>query len=135
MHRDSHAALRPDRRRVERYLVPSAITPVALRPLDVTDFILEGHAINLSEAGVLIELDRPLDPGTAVALRLHLPGMAHDAGPGRAVFLIGRVIWARLDEDRLGPSRLAVAFTRWTRQGDLERLRAQLATGRFRRAA
>ena len=122
-----------NRRQHARYLVSPGYTPVSLRLLDTERFSLEGHAYDISEGGVMFELDRGVDPGTPVAVQITLPPAAGDVGPGRSVFVFGNVVW--LDDSDPGPVRMAVAFTRFARLGDRERLLRALVNGRLVRAA
>lgn len=122
-----------NRRQHARYLVQPGYTPVSLRLLDSERFTLEGHAYDISEGGLMFELDRGVDPGTAVAVQITLPPNEHDVGPGRSIFIFGNVVW--LDDAEPGPVRMAVAFTRFARLGDRERLLRALANGRIARAA
>lgn len=125
-----------NRRQYERFLLQPMYTQVALRTLDETEFSREGHAYNVSEGGVMFETDHPLAAGTPVAVQIWIPGLERDAGPGRAVFVLGNVVWLKdEDVDSGGPVRVAVAFTRFAREGDKERLLRVLGTGRFARAA
>ena len=122
-----------DRRRSQRFLTPPMYHAISLRLLEHDDFRYDGHAYDISEGGVQFEIDRPVEPGTEVALRIALPA-GFDTGPGRAVFVTGRVIWIG-DIDEPGPVRMAVAFTRFARSGDQQRLRRLFDHRRLRLAA
>lgn len=124
-----------NRRRFERLSLPAAYTPIQVRLLENEKFTLEGHAYDLSEGGCQFELDRAIAPGTPIAMQIELPASVtgHDLGPGRAVFVMGNVVW--LDDSEPGPARMAIAFTRFARAGDRERLIARLSTALSRRAA
>jgi hypothetical protein len=122
-----------NRRRFERYSVSPMYTPVAVRFMQDEKFTQSGHAYDISEGGIQFELDRPIDPGTPIAIEIALPYLADDIGPGRSVFVLGNVIWADVSEP--GPCRLAMAFTRFARAGDRERLMKRLVTMRMSRAA
>jgi len=126
-----------DRRVFARFQMNPGYTPVEARVHPEASFDLAGHIYDLSEGGVCFELDRPIEPGTAVSLKIALPGhlfeTGQDIGPGRAVFVTGNVVWCDLDEP--GASRMAVAVTRFDRAGDRERLVRAVSTGRFQRAA
>ncbi len=128
-----HAAI--NRRRFERFALPSAYTSIAVRLLDSDRFEFEGHAYDISEGGVQFELDRGITPGTAIAMRVDLPAsmIPDDMGPGRSVFLMGNVVW--LDDTDVGPARMALAVTRFYREGDQERLTKAFASRRMSRAA
>lgn len=126
-----------NRRRHERFQLLPQYTPVSVRFLDSEHFALDGHAYNISEGGIQFELDRGIEPGTAVALQVTLPTEhwtdCQDLGPGRSIFVFVNVVW--LEDDEPGPARMAAVFTRFARQGDRERLIRQIAGGRLRRAA
>ncbi|MEL7473165.1 MAG: PilZ domain-containing protein [Planctomycetota bacterium] len=128
-----------DRRRHARFMLRPMYHFVRVRPLDRDEYALDGHAYDVSESGARFELDRPIAPGTPIALELHLPGLGvpgtHDIGPGRAIYVIGNVIWLDDDEVDVGPTRMAVAFTRFCRANDRDRLLRQLGTGRYALAA
>jgi hypothetical protein len=127
-----------DRRRFPRFVLPVAYTPVAVRLMHDRTFDFEGHAYDLSEGGIRFELDRPVPPGTRVAMRLDLPDWAdgRTAGTGiaRAVFAFCTVVWIE-DEDEPGPVKMAAVFNEFCRAGDRDRLLATFATGRYRLAA
>jgi hypothetical protein len=126
-----------NRRKFNRFRLPPAYTPVSIRKMDAQEFTLAGHAYDISEGGIQFELDEPIAPGTPVAMQIELPrgqGAADDVdGPGRAVFILGNVVW--IDDSEPGPVRMALAITRFARAGDQERLRTRLASGRYAAAA
>lgn len=122
-----------ERRQHERFRVHPMYTPVCLRTLDTEAFAHEGHAYDLSEGGMQLELDRGIDPGTPVAVQVSLPPDTGDIGPGRSVFIFGTVVW--LADDEPGPARLAVAFRAFARMGDRDRLLRAFGARRARRAA
>lgn len=126
-----------DRRVFPRFQMDPGYTPVEARIHPDESFALSGHIYDLSEGGVCFELDRPIEPGTTVSLKIDLPWHAIssglDHGPGRAVFMTGNVVWCDLDEP--GASRMAVAMTRFDRAGDRERLVRAMSAGRYLRAA
>lgn len=110
-------------------------TPLSVRTLDKDVFDIEGNAYDISEGGIRFEIDRPVAPGTKIAMQITLPNLnAGDIGPGRNIFVFANVIWIE-DEDEPGPVRSAAVFTHFARAGDRERLLRQFATGRYRAAA
>jgi len=123
-----------NRRQFERFVVPPMYTPICVRLLGDTPATLDGHAYDVSEAGIQFELDRPIRPGTPVAIQIMLPPGA-EQGPGRSVFALANVVWLSDDPEEPGPTRMAAAFTRFARYGDRERLIRQLVRSRFARAA
>lgn len=115
-------------------------TPIRVRTMDEQSFKREGHAYDVSEGGLQIELDHPIAPGTPVAVELTLHGTQweDDSEPGmglsgRSIFLFGNVVW--LDDEEAGPARIAIAITRFTRPGEHEKFVKQLYSGRLARAA
>lgn len=126
-----------NRRRFERFALEPAYTEIRVRTIDEDSFSHLGHIHDLSEGGVRFELDEPIDPGTPVAVEIRMPGLGdgiNDIGPGRAVYAFGTVVWAN-EDDFPGPIRLAIAFRRFARAGDRERMMRQLFTTGIRRAA
>lgn len=124
-----------NRRRHERFALSPMHTQIAVRPMDSDAFSFEGHAYDISEGGVQFELDRGFEPGTPIAMEIMLPEgvMNDDVGPGRAVFVMGNVVW--LDDSEPGPVRMALAITRFARAGDRERLLKKLSLARVAKAA
>jgi hypothetical protein len=90
---------------------------------------LEGHAYDVSESGVRIELDEPIQPGERVAVCLRLPGENSN------VFAVGRVVWLHDELDDPGARRMAVRFTRFLTDTDRVRLLAYLGSPAIRLAA
>ena len=133
--------MRPNsnRRVHDRFVVPPMYTQISVRPIDSEQWLWDGHAYDVSEGGIQFELDQAIEPGTAVAIRIELPGRGLTAkqllGAERnPVYVIGNVVWVD-DDDGLGPCRLAAVFTKFTRPGDHERLMSRLRSGYFSRAA
>lgn len=125
---------RVNRRAHERFMLEPGYTSatVRLHP-DEQFFTHEGHVYDISEGGICFELDRPLEPGSTVSMRIDLPANSTDTGPGRAVFVTGNIIWCDLDEP--GASRMALAITRYDRAGDKARMIRSLTSKRYLRAA
>ena len=89
----------------------------------------EGHAYDISESGVRLELDSALDPGEVVALQVTLPGQIEP------ILVNGSVVWVHSDEDDPAARRLAVRFTDFTTDEDHQRLISFLGHGAHRQAA
>ena len=126
-----------NRRIFDRYKLRPMYTPIAVRLLDETNFGKEGHGYDISVGGVRFELDSPIAPGTAVAIRIMLPQSGQgDVGPGRAVFAFANIVWLQEEDlEEKGPVRMAAVFSRFARTGDRERLLRSLATGAYAKAA
>lgn len=129
--------LNTDRRRFPRFDLEAMYTTIAVRTLETDTFSLQGHAYDVSEGGLRFELDRGLECGTQIAMMINLPTMnaGSDArGPESAVYVFATVVWIE-DENEPGPIKMAAVFNRWARQGDHERLLAELSKGTYRRQA
>ncbi len=125
-----------NRRQHERFRVNPGYTSttVRLHP-DETTFTRPGHIYDISEGGVCFELDIPLEPGSTVSMQIDLPRSAssNDIGPGRAVFVTGNVVWVDMEEP--GAVKMALAITRFDREGDKDRLIRSLSSSQLLRAA
>jgi len=130
-----HVNTRPDRRQHARYVLKPMYAPIAVRLLDADTETIEGHAYDISVGGIRFELDRPIAPGTQVAMQITLPPTElDDIGPGRSVLVFANIVWLE-GEDEIPPVRMAAVFAYFARAGDQERLLKQFATGRYRMAA
>ncbi len=124
-----------DRRLFPRFQLEPMYTPLAMRTMQDDHFDNEGHVYDISEGGVRFEADRPVKPGTAVAMQITLPNLnRNEIEPGRTVLVYANVVWVE-DEDEPGPYKMAAVFTEFARAGDRERLLRQFASGRYRAAA
>lgn len=124
-----------DRRQFPRFRLPVGYTPILVRTLDRETFDHEGFGYDLSEGGLRFELDRPVAPGTQIAIQILLPGLSESVrGPGRAIFVFANVVWIE-DEEEPGPVKMAAVFSRFARREDAIRLREQLNTQRYQRLA
>jgi hypothetical protein len=90
---------------------------------------LDGHAYDISEAGMRIELDEVLDVGERVSACVRLPGETN------GIFVSGRVVWINDDEEDPGARRMAIRFTRFLSPFDHTRLVWNLGSGAHRTAA
>ena len=128
-----------NRRRHERFATLPMYTSISATPLGQPP--LEGHAYDISEAGIRFELDRALPPGSPVTLTIDLPRwlpnpIDNDAPliEPKPVEVNASVIW--IDDDGVpGPVRMAATFTNFATPLDRERLLDTLAAGALRRAA
>jgi hypothetical protein len=117
-------------RQHERFALAAMYTSVeAHRSAQPAAEGLAGHAYDISESGVRLELDEPLPTGESVDLRLSLPG-EHNA-----VSVVGDVVWVNDAEDDPGPRRMALRFTSFAHEDDRDRLVRFLGRGCPRVAA
>ncbi len=123
-----------NRRVFERFMLNKGYTGAAVRLLpDENEFTREGHVYDISEGGICFELDEPLEPGARVSMRIELPNNCGDRGPDPFVLVTGNIVWCDLDEP--GPSLMALAITRFDREGDKQRMIRALTCKRYLRAA
>jgi Tfp pilus assembly protein PilZ len=117
-------------RRFERFRLEPMYTSVRVeRDTGLADRSdLDGHAYDISEAGVRIELDEPLESDERVAVTLGLP---HDPDEIR---VSGRVVWVNDPSDDPAARRMAVEFTEFDTDGDRVRLTRHLGSGATRAA-
>lgn len=122
-----------NRRQHERFVLQPMYSRVTMRRLDGESFEYEGHAYDISEAGLLFEMDRGVEPGTTVVLRIDLP-YTGEAEPGH-IEVFSRIVRVDEEDAEFGPVRMAASFVRFTHFGDKQRLIAHFCTGRYARAA
>ncbi len=126
-----------DRRQHPRFAVTPSYTQTRVRLLSEDSFTRVGHAYDISEGGIRFEMDVPIEPGTPVAMEIMLPERAGSMmtidGPGRAVYLLGNIVWCDVDEP--GPAQMALVVTRFARAGDRDRLMSRITTGAYARVA
>jgi hypothetical protein len=122
-----------NRRQFERFAVIPAYTEVLVR-LPGRREPLEGHAYDISEGGVRMELDETIEPGTSIVVEVKLPpGNSNKTGI-EEVLARGTVMWA--DDDGVpGPVRMGVLFDEFASNVDRDRLLGRFATGAYNRAA
>ena len=119
-----------DARRHPRFsLQPMYTTVTVQRIVDMKVQTVEGHAYDVSERGIRLEMDEPLEVGERVAVCLTM------GGEKTSVFGSGRVVWVNDEDDDPGPRRMAVELTRFLSGEDKARLLRSLGSGQLRRAA
>ena len=126
----SEPAVSVDRRQFARFACPPMYTPVRARAgRGMSIVVQEGHVYDISEGGVRLELDEPLDIGAAVDLEIELPG-----GLG-TVNVTGRIVRVFDAADDPGPRRMAVQFERFRSSQEKTRLASAFGSGLLPRAA
>jgi hypothetical protein len=119
-----------DRRRHERLKLSPMYTSITARAYQrPAQHELQGHAYDVSESGIRIELDEPLEPGEPVTLQMQLAAAESD------VFAAGRVVWINDAEDDPGPRRMAIEFTEFLDDDDRFSLMRFLRDGSLQQAA
>lgn len=119
-----------ERRLHQRFKLTPMHAPVTVQCVDrLTIERLEGHAYDLSETGVRLELDQPLEIGQQVALHLALPGQPS------GMFASGLIVWVNDVDDDPGPRRMAIHFTDFLNESDKVKLLAYVGSRADRFAA
>lgn len=118
-----------ERRRHDRYRLSPMYTSVTARDGDGIGADQAGHVYDISEGGVRIELDEPVEVGQFLALDLELPGMDDP------VCATGDVVWVNDSQDDPGPRRMALRFRRFETTADRIRLMEYLGHGSLSAAA
>ncbi len=126
------ASDQPNRRMHRRFrMLPMYATVMARRLAETGTHGLHGHVYDVSEGGVRIELDEPLEPGESITVRLNLPG----APVEHCVEASASVVWVNDAEDDPGPRRMALRFVEFPDRSDRDRLVSYLEGGSARQAA
>lgn len=118
-----------NRRRHERFrLCPMYTSVIVRRPGEDQERC--GHAYDISESGVRIELDEPLEVGESVQLDLKLPGST-----ATDLTVPAEVVWVHDADDDPGPRRMALRFKAFASLTDRDRLLDYLGCGLYSMAA
>ncbi len=119
-----------NRRRHERFqLMPMYTTVTAHLHQAEDNAELAGHAYDISESGVRIELDDAVAPGHDLDVQITVPADSLD------ITASGSVIRCYESDDDPGPRRIAVEFKHFASDDDRKRLIHWLASGHLQRAA
>lgn len=110
------AHLEENRRIHGRRRLAPMYTSVTAMLGDQPEAVLHGHAYDISQGGVRVELDEPIDAGRTVELHLGLPGEIASL-QARA-----DVVWVNDAVDDPGPRRMALKFTEFKTASDQQRL-------------
>ena len=118
-----------NRRRHERFSVMPMYSEVTARRLaEEKAESLAGHAYDISETGVRIELDEPIEQGEAVELEVRI-------GVDVELIATATVVWLNDPEDDPGPRRMALEFETFADETGRVRLVDYLGRGSALRAA
>lgn len=120
----------PERRLHARFSLAPMYSDVTVQRVEnLSTDRLSGHAYDISESGVRIELDEALEVGQGVALQLSLPGQ------DTPMFVAADVVWVNDELDDPGPRRMALRFTDFLIETERDRLLAYLGNAVSKRAA
>jgi Tfp pilus assembly protein PilZ len=113
-----------DRRQHERFRLSPMYSPVTVQHVEGLRMqVLDGHAYDVSESGVRLELDQALQIGERVALLLQI------AGEERGIGITAQVVWVNPEEDDPGPRRMAMRFLTFSAGSDRRRLIDYIRSG------
>jgi hypothetical protein len=119
-----------DVREYERFQLEPMYTGVTVQRVEGMALrAIEGHAYDVSEAGIRIELDEPLEVNERVAVTISL------AGSAACIAASARVVWVHDAEDDPAARRMALEFTQFRSPDDHARLLGHLGTRLHRRCA
>ncbi len=122
-----------NRRRHERFVLPPMYSAATVRRVvrgaGMTMQVLEGHAYDISESGIRLELDEPLAVGEEVRVTVELPGN------GGTIAAWAEVVRVYDEIDDPGARRMALHVREFASPADHARLLAHISTGSLRRAA
>ncbi len=122
-----------NRRQFERFAVSPAYTEVLVRVPGRRE-VLGGHAYDISEGGLRMELDETIEPGTSIVLEVKLPPGSKKGAAIEEVLARGTVMWA--DDDGVpGPVLMGVLIDEFATNVDRDRLLGRFASGAYHRAA
>ena len=120
-----------ERRQHPRFALRPMFNAVAVHDSDdqTVEADLTGHAYDISESGIRVELDKAIRPGQAVSVSIDLPGM------DEPVTASADVVWGYFDPIEPRTRRLAMHFTGFQSDLDSERLNRWLRSADTQRAA
>ena len=124
------AVIADNRRSAERFRLGTGLVHVVVGAhgsTPETKGFFEGHAYDISDSGVRIEIDAALPVGTPVEVAMHMPGL------GTPLKLVGKVVRVFDEVDDPGPRRMGVNACGATKADGarLARLLGQAALGRL----
>lgn len=119
-----------DTRRDPRVTVSAMYSDVRARRKGARRYAWSGHVYDISRSGMSFEFDEGLEVGTAIEVRLVLPGRGQ-----KPIRLSGRIVRVELDDDEPGPVRMAMSFAAFRSESDARRLDGYLAAHGLRAAA
>jgi c-di-GMP-binding flagellar brake protein YcgR len=103
-----------ERRKRRRVAVQPMYTAVMLRVLNQRREPMEGHAVDVSESGVSVEVDSHIPPGTAVTVELTVAGMGQLRGRQWPTFAAAAEVVRDASQEDFpqGPYRVGLRFMR-----------------------
>lgn len=119
-----------DARQAPRIRVPAMYSDVRARPKGKRRYNWTGHVYDISRSGMRFEFDEKIETGTALDVRLTLPGRGQ-----KPIRLTGRVVRVEDEDGEEGPVIMAMTFGSFRSEADAQRLDDYLAAHGLRVAA
>ena len=103
-----------DRRKRRRVPVSPMYSAVVLRVLGARREPLDGHALNVSETGMAVEVDYKIQPGTPVAVEFTVSGLGRPRGKQWPVMVAAAEVVRDASQEDFpqGPYRVGLRFLR-----------------------
>lgn len=103
-----------DRRRRRRVAVQPMYTRALVRVLGKREEPLEGHVVNLSETGMVVEVDEQIGIGQPIVVEFCVAGMGRMKGESWPMYAAAAEVVRidDLDDFPMGPYKIAVKFVR-----------------------
>jgi hypothetical protein len=124
-----------NRRAFERFSLPPMLSPITVqRVRDGKMETLTGHAYDISEGGMRIEVDEPVAPGERLNITFVLPGFAEGDAAG-TVCAACEVVWLTDAEDDPAFLRAGVRIVQYLDGASAQRMLNCFGGRWLRRAA
>lgn len=119
----------PERRRHPRFNLAPMYSAVTAQRQGNAARAVTGHAYNISEGGVRLEIEGKFRVGDHLHLNLTLPGEMTD------IHASGKIVWSARGDDDPAARRVAVRFERFDSWADKARLMRFIRAAAVRRLA
>jgi len=103
-----------EHRKRRRIALPPMYSTVVVRVLSEQSEPVDGHAVNMSESGLAVELDRLVPPGSPVTVEFSVSGLGRARPDEWPVFVAAAEVLRHDDVDDFpgGPYKTALRFVR-----------------------
>ena len=103
-----------ERRKRPRTMVPPMYSVVVLRVLNKRQEPLEGHALDISESGLAVQIDELVPPGSPVTVEFSLAGLGRERAQSWPTFVATAEVVRNQDVEEFpnGPYHTALRFVR-----------------------
>lgn len=103
-----------ERRRRPRTAVPPMYSVVVVRVLNKRQEPLDGHALNISESGLAVQIDEIVPPGSPVTVEFSLAGLGRERAQSWPTFVATAEVVRNQEVEEFpgGPYHTALKFVR-----------------------